>query len=94
MRSLVLCLALLIGAPLLADGFPPSSDDLLAQQGRPILAREYPEIMKHMARQDGFGGPSSPKIARAMLSDAPELVAEAKAKVTGEGGGGGMVAGS
>ncbi|WRH74659.1 MAG: MBL fold metallo-hydrolase [Sphingobium sp.] len=90
MRSLVLCLALLIGAPLLADGFPPSSDDLLAQQGRPILAREYPEIMKHMARQDGFGGPSSPKIARAMLSDAPELVAEAKAKMTVEAVGEGM----
>lgn len=90
MRSLVLCWALLIGAPLFADGFPPSSDDLLAQQGRPILAREYPEIMKHMARQDGFGGPSSPKIARAMLSDAPELVEEAKAKMTIEAVGEGM----
>ena len=46
--------------------------------------------MKHMARQDGFGGPSSPKIARAMLSDAPELVAEAKAKMTVEAVGEGM----
>jgi glyoxylase-like metal-dependent hydrolase (beta-lactamase superfamily II) len=46
--------------------------------------------MRHMARQDGFGGPSSPKIARAMLSDAPELVAEAKAKMTVEAVGKGM----
>jgi glyoxylase-like metal-dependent hydrolase (beta-lactamase superfamily II) len=46
--------------------------------------------MRHMARQDGFGGPSSPKIARAMLSDAPDLVAEAKAKMTVEAVGKGM----
>jgi glyoxylase-like metal-dependent hydrolase (beta-lactamase superfamily II) len=37
-----------------------------------------------MARNDGFGGPSSPAIARAMLSDAPALVAEAKAKMSVE----------
>lgn len=68
----------------------PSADDQLVQQGRALLAREYPEVMKHMARQDGFGGPSSPPIARAMLSDAPELVAEAKAKMTVEAMGKGM----
>ena len=40
--------------------------------------------MAHMARQDGFGGPSSPLIARAMLSDAPNMVAEARSKMTVE----------
>jgi len=46
--------------------------------------------MRHMALQDGFGGPSSPKIERAMLSYAPELVAEAKAKMNVEAVGKGM----
>ncbi|MBK9433166.1 MAG: MBL fold metallo-hydrolase [Sphingomonadales bacterium] len=67
-----------------ASGFQPSDDDLRVQQGRQLLAREFPEVMRHMARQDGFGGPSSKPIARAMLSDAPDLVAEAKAKMTVE----------
>ncbi|MFM8542641.1 MAG: hypothetical protein ACKOAM_05315, partial [Chakrabartia sp.] len=34
--------------------------------------------VKHMARQDGFGGPKSALIARAMLSTEPEVVAEAR----------------
>lgn len=90
MRYLFLLVALMAAAPVKADGFMPSADDQLVQQGRALLAREYPEVMKHMARQDGFGGPSSAPIARAMLSDAPELVAEAKAKMTVETMGKGM----
>jgi hypothetical protein len=82
MRYLFLLVALMAAGPVRADGFTPSADDQLVQQGRALLAREYPDVMKHMARQDGFGGPSSPPIARAMLSDAPELVAEATAKMT------------
>lgn len=89
-RKFLGVIALLAAAPAAADGLPLSPEDRLAQQGRVILAREYPDIMKHMARQDGFGGPSAPKIARAMLSDAPELVAEAKAKMTIEVVGKGM----
>lgn len=93
MRLVFAILALLLCSPLHAEGFAPSPDDRLTQQGRALLAREYPDVMKHMARQDGFGGPSSPMIARAMLSDAPHLVAEARAqmvveKVGGETGGG------
>lgn len=64
-----------------AQPFAPSEDDLRVQTGRAILAREYPEVIRHMGRNDGFGGPSSPAIARAMLSDAPELVADAKSKM-------------
>jgi glyoxylase-like metal-dependent hydrolase (beta-lactamase superfamily II) len=90
MRYLFLLVALMATGPVRADGFTPSADDQLIQQGRALLAREYPDVMKHMARQDGFGGPSSPPIARAMLSDAPELVAEAKAKMTVEAMGKGM----
>ncbi len=82
MRYLFLLVAVMAAGPVSADGFTPSADDQLVQQGRALLAREYPDVMKHMARQDGFGGPSSPPIARAMLSDAPELVAEATAKMT------------
>lgn len=84
MRCLLVAVALLVSSPLHADGFTPSADDRLVQQGRALLARERPDVMQHMARQDGFGGPSSPLIARAMLSDAPNLIAEAKAKMTVE----------
>lgn len=55
-----------------------------------MLAREYPDVMRNMARQDGFGGPSSPVIARAMLSDAPDLIAAARAKMTVETQGSGL----
>lgn len=84
------CLVFLASAPALAAGFPSSPDDVLVQQGRQIIAREYPAIMRHMGRNDGFGGPSSPAIARAMLSDAPELVAEARRKMVIEPQGPGL----
>lgn len=77
-------------SPVLAAGFPLSANDLLLQQGRPLIAREHPEVIKHMARNDGFGGSSSPAIARAMLSDAPELVAEARRKMVIEPQGPGL----
>lgn len=82
MRILTFFALLLASSSVLATGFNPSDDDLRVQAGRQLLAREHPEVMRHMARQDGFGGPSSPLIARAMLSDSPELVAEARKKMT------------
>lgn len=89
MRRFIAALAFW-ASPVLAAGFPPSADDLLVQQGRPLIAREHPEVIKHMARNDGFGGSSSPAIARAMLSDAPELVAEARRKMVIEPQGPGL----
>lgn len=74
----------LVAGPAHAHSFAPSEDDRLAAAGRAILAREHPEVVRHMARHDGFGGPSAPAIARAMLSDDPALVAEARAKMTVE----------
>lgn len=76
--------------PLLADGIVPSDDDRLVQQGRVLIAREHGDVLRHVFRNDGFGGPSSGKLAGAMLSDAPELVAEARAKMTIEPHGRGM----
>ena len=85
MRALlVLAAALGLAGAAVAQPFAASEEDKLAQQGRAILAREHPEVIRHMSRNDGFGGPSAPAIARAMLSDAPALVAEAKAKMTVE----------
>lgn len=85
MRSLlVLAAALGLTGAVVAQPITPSEGDKLAQTGRAILVREYPEVIRHMARNDGFGGPSSPAIARAMLSDAPALIAEAKAKMSVE----------
>ena len=80
----------LVSAPLLAAGFPLSTDDVLVQQGRQLLAREHPDVMRHMGRNDGFGGASSAQIARAMLSDAPALIAEARSKMVIEPQGPGM----
>ena len=74
----------------MASGFTPSPDDLLVQKGRALIAQEHPDVIQHMARQDGFGGPKSALIARAMLSTAPEVVAEARAKMTIEPHGKGM----
>ena len=85
-----MALCAVIASPVLAVGFPMSAEDQLVQQGRPLLAREHPDVVKHMGRNDGFGGPSSPGIARAMLSDAPELVAEARRKMVIEPQGPGM----
>lgn len=71
-------------------GFPLSQDDLLVREGRAIIAREHPDVLAHVFRKDGFGGASSPPIARAMLSDSPDLIAEARAKMTVEKHGKGM----
>ncbi len=83
-------IALLAAGPALAGGFTPSPDDLRVQKGRMLIAQEHPDIVRHMARQDGFGGPKSALIARAMLSTAPEVVAEARAKMSIEPHGKGM----
>lgn len=54
----------------------------MTQLGRGLLIREYPEAFKNFLRNDGFGGPSSPKIANRMQDRSPELVALAKAEMT------------
>ena len=81
-RPLV-ALALAIWPVALAADVPlvPNADDLLVQQGRVLIAREHGDVLRHVFRNDGFGGPSSPRIAGLMLSDAPELVAEARTKM-------------
>jgi len=65
-------------------------EDMLLRKGRMLLAREHGDILRHMLRNDGFGGASSPMIATAMLVDKPALVAEARAKMTIEKHGQGM----
>ncbi|MCB2089187.1 MAG: MBL fold metallo-hydrolase [Sphingomonadaceae bacterium] len=68
----------------------PNADDVLLKQGRTLIVREHPDVIRNVFRNDGFGGPSSPMIARRMLSDAPELVAEARAKMSIEPQGDGL----
>lgn len=58
--------------------------------GKRMLANEYPDILRLMARNDGFGGPSSSLIANRMQDRAPELVAEARSKMTIEPQGHGL----
>jgi glyoxylase-like metal-dependent hydrolase (beta-lactamase superfamily II) len=82
LRIILAISSILFATTAWAGGFAPTEDDRLVRHGRQILAKEYPAVMRHMARQDGFGGPSSGPIARAMLSDAPDLVAEARKHMT------------
>jgi glyoxylase-like metal-dependent hydrolase (beta-lactamase superfamily II) len=89
-RLLAVALALL-SVPLRAEQpLAPNADDLLIQRGRMLIAREHGDVLRHVFRKDGFGGPSSNLIAGSMLSDAPALVAEARAKMTIEPHGQGM----
>lgn len=90
-RRLTFALLLAGTAALGADNQnAPSPDDLLAREGRMLLAREHPDIMAHMMRNDGFGGPPSPLIAQNMLSASPDRVAAAKKAMTVERHGQGM----
>lgn len=56
--------------------------EALGAAGRKLLVAEYPAAFRTLMRNDGFGGPSSPMIAGRMQDRAPELVAEARAKMT------------
>lgn len=84
-------LAALLCAPARANEPGGSADaDRLVQQGRVMIMREHPEVLRYMMRKDGFGGPSSAEIARAMLSDDPKLVKVARSAMTIEKHGQGM----
>jgi glyoxylase-like metal-dependent hydrolase (beta-lactamase superfamily II) len=71
-----------------APALPP--DEALVAAGRRLLFAEHPEAFAQMARNDGFGGPKSALIANRMQDRAPELVAEARAKMTVEAFGKGL----
>jgi glyoxylase-like metal-dependent hydrolase (beta-lactamase superfamily II) len=75
-------LALAYAAHAQTDPNVQSDDDRAVQAGRAMLAREHPEVLAHMARNDGFGGPRSRRIANAMLSRDPALVAEARSAMS------------
>ena len=87
---LALALALIPAAICAEAPLAPNADDLLVQRGRVLIGREHGEVLRHVFRKDGFGGPSSALIAGSMLSEAPELVAEARAKMTIEPQGPGL----
>lgn len=76
---ILLCATVAPAEPPVDPGFPPSADDALVRQGRMLIAREYPEVVRHAFRKDGFGGAGSPLIAAAMLSASPERIAAARA---------------
>lgn len=72
------------------EGFPMSADDRLVQQGRGLLAREHPDVIRHMMRNDGFGGANSAVIATSMLSTSSQHIAAARAAMKIEPHGRGM----
>lgn len=79
---------------LIAVAVPSSAQTSVAEadlaEGKRLLAQEHPDILRTMARNDGFGGPRSPLIANRMQDRAPELVAEARGKMTVEPQGKGL----
>ena len=90
-RKFAAALLLLGTSALAADSsLTPSPDDLLVREGRILLAREYPDVLAHVFRKDGFGGPPSPLIAQNMLTASPDRVAAAKKAMTVERHGNGM----
>ena len=56
--------------------------EAIAAKGRKLLIGEYPAAFRNLMRNDGFGGPSSPMIANRMQDRSPELVVEARSKMT------------
>lgn len=85
LKRLAAALVLLGTASLATDSsLTPSPDDVLAREGRLLLAREYPDVLAHVFRKDGFGGPPSPLIAQNMLSASPDRVAAARKAMTVE----------
>lgn len=91
MRRLLAALLVLTPVAAAADpGFPLSEDDRLAREGRVMLAREHPDVIQHMMRNDGFGGAGSAPIAGAMLSASPDRVALARKAMVVEQHGQGM----
>jgi glyoxylase-like metal-dependent hydrolase (beta-lactamase superfamily II) len=87
---MALALTLTSTASMADDGFAMSADDILIQRGRGLLAQEHPDAIRHMMRNDGFGGSSSKIIATSMLSSAPDHVAAARAGLKIERHGQGM----
>jgi alkyl sulfatase BDS1-like metallo-beta-lactamase superfamily hydrolase len=85
-RTLLLAIGLFFADPAIAQ--TDAEKDIAA--GRRMLAQEHPEIVQALARYDGFGGPASRLIANRMQDRAPELVAEARSKMTIEPKGKGL----
>lgn len=71
-------------------GTPLGDDDRLLLEGRALIIREHPDVMRHVFRNDGFGGAGSAIIASAMLSASPERVAAARKAMVVEKHGQGM----
>lgn len=90
-KRIALALAL-VGSTALAGepALSPSADDVLAREGRVLLAREHPDVLAHVFRNDGFGGPASPLIAQAMLLASPDRIAAARKAMAIERHGQGM----
>jgi alkyl sulfatase BDS1-like metallo-beta-lactamase superfamily hydrolase len=81
-------------AILIAAAAPVSAQQTVAETelatGKRLLAQEHPDVLRAMARNDGFGGPASHLIANRMQERAPELVEEARSKMTVEPHGKGL----
>ena len=91
MRKLIAAATLLAMA---VTGLPgpvgATPDEDAIRMGRALLGKEYPQALRNLARNDGFGGPVSPLLATRMQDRSPELVAEARRLMTVEPRGKGM----
>jgi Metallo-beta-lactamase superfamily len=86
-RIVVLLTGIMVG---IVPSFAQTESASAIMAGKRLLAQEHPEVLRAMARYDGFGGPSSALIANRMQDHAPELVVEAQSKMSVEPQGKGL----
>ena len=71
-------------------GFPLSEADKQIRAGKILIAREHPDVLKNVFRNDGFGGAGSNVIASSMLSTSPAHIKAARDSMVVERHGTGM----
>ncbi len=88
--ALALISALLCSTAQADPGFPLSEADKQIRAGKILIAREHPDVLKNVFRNDGFGGAGSKVIANSMLSTSPAHIKAAREAMVVERHGTGM----
>ncbi len=88
--TFALICALLCSTAHADPGFPLSAADKQIRAGKILIAREHPDVLKNVFRNDGFGGAGSKVIANSMLSTSPAHIKAAREAMVVERHGTGM----
>ena len=88
--TLALLLTLFASSAQADPGFPLSEADKQVRAGKILIAREHPDVLRNVFRNDGFGGAGSRVIAGSMLSTSPAHIKAAREAMVVERHGQGM----